>query len=430
MERHQLLVALLVMLTLGSVVVPGGALAQPDSIEAQSSTLDGNSSAVAAADSHLSCEYPMTIEDDSGETVTIEEEPESVVALNANVAQQIWEIGAQEKVTGMPVAFYTSYLEGYDERTNVIEQGGTNVLTEEIVNLDPDLIISPDTTRGQIGDLRDLNLTVYQHEQVQNLDHMVNVTELTGQLIGECEAAESLGSDLRDEIAVVDEAMEDVEPVDIYYDQGYPWTVGQGSLEHDLFTRAGANNVVPDDYLPAFGYGEVQSQEDIAEWNPEYLIISEGGEVPDGEGFQSTTAVQEDNIIEVDPNALSQHGPRNVEVLTQIAETLHPEAMEEARKGLADEGEDDGSADDGNTDDGSADDDSSADDGNTDDSTDDSTEDDSTGDDSSTDDTADEMDDTSEDDTGDDADDSGPGMTVVAALVALVALTLVATRRR
>lgn len=429
MQRHQLLVALLVVLTLGSAVAPGGALAQPDSIEAQSATLDGSSSAVAAADSHLSCEYPMELEDDSGETVTIEEEPESVVALNANVAQQIWEMGGQEKVTGMPVAFYTSYLEGYDERTNVIEEGGTNVLSEEIVDLDPDLVISPDTTRSQIDELRDLGLTVYQHEQVQDLDHMVNVTELTGQLIGECEAAEQLGTELREDIEVVDVAMEDVEPVDIYYDQGYPFTVGEGSLEHDLFTRAGANNVVPDDYLPEFGYGEVQSQEDIAEWNPEYLIISEGAEVPEGEGFQSTTAVEEDNIIEVDPNALSQHGPRNIEVLTQIAETLHPEAMEEAREELADEGEDDGSADDGSADDDSSADDStddSADDG----STDDSTDDDSTEDDSSTDDSSDEMDDASEDDSADDADDSGPGMTVVAALVALVALALVATRRR
>lgn len=351
-----------------------------------------------AQDTQYDCEYPIEVEDATGEQIRIEEEPETVVVTNANIAQHIWEMGAQEKVTGMPVAQYTAYLDGSENRTNVLETGGVNVLTEEVVDLDPDLVLAPDSTLEEdVERLRELGLTVYQYERVSDLDHMLEVTERTGQLIGECEAAADVTGETREEMEFVEEAVADEEPVDVYYDLFFPFTVGENTLENDVITRAGGNNVVN-----ASGYPQVEA-ESIVEWNPEWLIIHEGAEVPEQEAFQSTTAVQEDQIIRVDQNLFNQHGPRNVEVLVQIAEALHPEAIEEAR-----------AAQDDDTDDGTTDDDADDSGMDGDDGADGATDDGMDGDDGST----------------DDADDDGAGLTVGAAAAALVALALIAVRRR
>ena len=47
------------------------------------------------------CEFPVSVTDATGEEITIEEEPESVVAMQPSDAQILWEIGAQERVAGL-----------------------------------------------------------------------------------------------------------------------------------------------------------------------------------------------------------------------------------------------------------------------------------------------------------------------------------------
>ena len=108
------LVALLVVLTMGpaaagSVVTDG------------STGLHATDTAPSlAANEQSECSFPVETEDNTGQTVTVEEEPEEVVVLAPSAAQHMWEIGAEEKVVGMPVNQFTAYLEGSEERTNVV----------------------------------------------------------------------------------------------------------------------------------------------------------------------------------------------------------------------------------------------------------------------------------------------------------------------
>ena len=346
----------------------------------------------------LECEFPLEIEDGSGETVVVEEEPEEVVVLAPNTAQHLWEIGAKEKVTGMPVNAFTAYLEGSEERTNIADEMGMPI-QEEIVALEPDLVIADSIIPEEsVESLRDSGLTVYHTPFIASLDDMYEEVERAGQLVGECDGASQTVTETRETIDEIAETVGAEEPETVYYDMGFPFTVGEGTLENELISLAGGENIALEADEP--GYFEI-SEEVIAANDPDWIIVSEGSDVSDVTALQDSTAVEEDQIIEVNPSLISQHGPLNVVPLEQLAEAFHPEAMTEEEPTptpAPDDGDDDAMEND------------------VDDSADDGVE---------TDDAADDAEpvvDDADDATDDAADDDGPGFAIGAAVVAILAL--------
>ncbi len=370
----------------------------------------------------VSCEFPVELEDASGETVVVEEEPERVVALQPNAAQHMWSIGAQEKVVGMPVNQFTAYLNGSENRTNVLNDEGFSD-PETVVDLEPDLVLAPDIVPDEtVETLRDANVTVYRYPLINSFEQMYATVEDVGLLVGEFESAAETTASVAGTIQAIEAAVEDEASPRVYY-EFFQFTASPGTIDHEVITRAGGENIVQEsDFDPAYGQ---LSDELLVERDPEWLVLQEGAPIPDSEALQQTTAVQEDQIIRIDSNFISQHGPRTLEPLRTIAEALHPEAIESANVGQAEPAEQSrcAVADGGQTDTGSSDDqtgDGSSGDGQADDS---QTDDGESGD----------QTDTTDGETGDaatDDDADGVGFTVAGAAAALAVLGLLARRVR
>ena len=319
---QRLLVAVLVVLAAGPAAV--GSVAADGSIAVDG---DHGASAADAASAQQECEYPLELTDATGETVVIEEEPEEVVVTAPSAAQHLWDIGAREKVTGMPVNFFTSYLEGSEERTNVVGEQGA-VVQETVVDLDPDLVLAPNVTAQEnIQGLREAGLTVYHYSLATDLENVQELVRQSGQLVGECEGANEVVTGMQETIETIENAVADQDEPTVFYNLGFPFTAGSNTVEHDIITTAGGENLAAD---VDSGYVQI-SEEVLAAEDPEWIIISAGTELPDVAGIQESTAVQEDQIIEVNANLLNQHGPRTMIPLEQFAEAFHPEAIAEAR---------------------------------------------------------------------------------------------------
>ena len=319
---QRLLVAVLVVLAAGPAAV--GGVAADGSIAVDG---DHGASAAGVASAQPDCEYPLELTDATGETVVIEEEPEEVVVTAPSAAQHLWDIGAREKVTGMPVNFFTSYLEGSEERTNVVGEQGA-VVQETIVDLDPDLVLAPNVTAQEnIQGLREAGLTVYHYSLATDLENVQELVRQSGQLVGECEGANEVVTGMQETIETIENAVADQDEPTVFYNLGFPFTAGSNTVEHDIITTAGGENLAAD---VDSGYFQI-SEEVLAAEDPEWIIISAGTELPDVAGIQESTAVQEDQIIEVNANFLNQHGPRTMIPLEQFAEAFHPEAIAEAR---------------------------------------------------------------------------------------------------
>jgi iron complex transport system substrate-binding protein len=324
MDRR--LAVLIAVIVFGSVAA-GGVVADAGStgVEAAGSSIGPHDAGSPALDSATQdgCEFPLEVTDATGETIVLDEEPETVVVTAPNVAQQIWEIGAEEKVIGMPVNVFTAYLNGSEDRTNVVGDQGMAV-QETIVDLDPDLVLAPNVTFPEsIEGLRDADQTVYHYRKATDLESVMDQTERTGQLVGACAGAADVVDGMGEAISNIESAVADEPAPTVYYDLGFPFTAGGNTVENDIIATAGGDNLAAD---VGDGYFQI-SEETIAAEDPEWIIIPEGGEVPDVAGLQESTAVENDQIIEVNSNFLSQHGPRNLEPLRQFAEAFHQEAI-------------------------------------------------------------------------------------------------------
>ncbi|WP_222919018.1 PGF-CTERM-anchored ABC transporter substrate-binding protein [Natrinema sp. SYSU A 869] len=293
-------------------------------------------------ESTLECEFPLEVTDATGETITLEEPPDSVVALQPSDAQTVFEIGAEDRLVGLPDNPATSDLE-IGDRTAVTDT--YQLVPERVVDLDPDLVLAANATdEGNVEQLRNAGLTVYHFADAESLDDVRENVLTTGELTGECDGAEETVDRMDERLEIVDRALEGTDRPLAYYAMGDGYTAGSGTFIHEAMTTAGVENMA--DRAGIQGYGTI-NPETVVNENPDWIIYPDDREEPPiHESVRATTAYQEDNVLAVNANQMSQPAPQIVDAIVAIVETVHPEAYEQASDEL--EASDESAADDGN----------------------------------------------------------------------------------
>ncbi len=312
--RPLLAVALaLLVLTTGAVGVMG-------TVTAQEETTDRS--------------FPLTVTDATGEEVTIEEPPERVVTLAPSAAQTMWEIGAQDKVVG--ISSYGTYLEGADEKEVISGEEGF-VSTEEVIAQDPDLVLAPSITDDdKVEQLREAGLTVYNFENAASMDDVVEKTRLIGQLTDSYEGADARADEMEQSLEIVRTAVEGEERPSVLYLLGGQFAVGDETFINSVIETGGGTNAAAEAGIT--GYAQI-SPEVVANESPEYIIVSDGAPevIPKNEAYNSTYAVQNDQVIEINANYLNQPAPRTIQVVEDFASEWHPDAYESAKESFVEE---------------------------------------------------------------------------------------------
>jgi iron complex transport system substrate-binding protein len=282
---------------------------------------------MAAADTHTAtCSFPVSETDATGATVTVEERPERIVVLQPSAAQTVWELDARDRVVGAPVAPYTDYLEGIDEKQNVLNLDEFTVNREAVVELDADIVLAPNIVPDEtVEQLRGANQTVFKFEFGTSLEFIAEKTALTGRLIGSCDEADAVNEAYWNRI---ESAREDADRRDaprvLHYTDGF--TAGSGTFIDEIITAAGGENVAAENGVE--GYGEV-NDEAVIRWNPEVIVVADDGPgVPDTAAFESTFAVRNEQIAVVNGNYLSQPAPRIAIAIEELAAVLSDAALE------------------------------------------------------------------------------------------------------
>lgn len=276
------------------------------------------------------CSFPLTRTDATGTAVTVEDDPDRVVALHASAAQTMWEIGGSGEVVGMPVNRYTSYLEGYQRPRDVVAADEFTVVVEGVVNASPDLVLAPNVTPVEtVSKLRSAGLTVYHFEAARTIEDVYAKTLLTGQLTGNCDGAAERTARMRVRIDRVREAVADEPRPTVIYPLGGGVVAGNGTFLHELITTAGGRNLAADAGID--GYRPI-SAEEIEAADPDWLILNE--DLPRSavqmDAYNRTTAVERDQIVRINPNYANQPAPRIAVVVEQLARALHPGVLAEA----------------------------------------------------------------------------------------------------
>jgi len=274
------------------------------------------------------CTFPVTVTDATGTDVTIAEDPERVVTTNPSAAQTMWELGARDEVVG--VSQYAMYLDGAAEKGNVSGSGGLKV--EAVIGLEPDLVLVPNSSYNaepdRIGQLRSADISVVVFESGKSLDAVADKTERVGRMTGNCEAGAERAGEMRESIEHMRQALDGAErPVGLNSFFGY--TSGSETFISDIMTTGGLRNGAAEANLT--GFAQI-NEELVVQMNPEYIVVPDHAPVPSTPAYNSTTAMQEGNVIVIEAHKLQQPAPRAIEASEAILEAVHPDAYERYRQ--------------------------------------------------------------------------------------------------
>ena len=278
------------------------------------------------------CSFPYRPTDATGTTVTIDADPERIVTLNPSAAQTMWEIGARDEVVG--VSQYASYLDGADGKANVSGPSGPSV--EAVLATDPDLVLVPSSSYGAAEErteqLRAQGIPVFVFGQGTSLEFVATKTELTGRLTGNCEAGRERAAEMRQSIALMGQSIALMEqaldgeerPLGLNVFFGY--TSGANTFIGDVMATGGVRNGAADANITGF---QVLNDETVVNLDPEWIVVPENSPVPETPAYNSTTAIQEGNVVVVNTSYLQQPAPRAVIAAETILAAVHPDAYEE-----------------------------------------------------------------------------------------------------
>jgi iron complex transport system substrate-binding protein len=303
-----------------------GAPAAPGATDASASTID-------TSNTTQHCTFPHTLRDATGTQVEVNEEPERVVTLGPASAQTMWEFSAQDKVVG--VTQFAAYLEGATEKANVSGAGQARISVERVVAQNPDVVLAENVTSpGTVSKLRDAGITVYYFNNSESIDDVYRKVAVTGQLVGECDAAVDSVRSMKEEMAIVENATDGEEPKDFLYAL-FGFTAGENTFIHSGLTAAGGNNLaVGVVEFPPSGYTSV-NPETVANLSVDWVVYpGTPRAIPQNEAWNQTTAVQEGNVVAVDRDQISQPAPRVVLAVRSLAKTWYPDAYAQANESL------------------------------------------------------------------------------------------------
>lgn len=275
--------------------------------------------------------FPVTLTDDEGAEVTVEEEPRRIVTFAPSHTEIVFALGLGDRLVGVAGDFDDHPPEaGQIEGVGGAGEFGVDPNEERVIELDPDLMLTAFFGGEWKDRLRGLGVPVFT-TIAEGFDDALEDILTVGRLTGASDEAAAVVRSMREETRAVEEAVAGEEPVTCFFEVGFEggfFTVGPGAIEYELLERAGCDPVTSDagDPYPQW------SVEALVEDDPHvYLVADESAgstEAVGGRaGFRRLTAVREGRVFLVDSDLVSRPGPRLVEGLRAMAEALHPDAL-------------------------------------------------------------------------------------------------------
>ncbi len=273
----------------------------------------------------------LSFTDAVGNEIVIDSVPTSIVSLAPSVTEALYAIGAGELVTGR-----TEYCNYPEEVLEVPVVGGfsaSDISTETIIDIEPDMVIGGSTYQAEVVDaLSGTGLTAFIQEP-GSVEEIMDAMELLGSITGYLDTTAEATAEMQERIDTVVEiaaSIPEEERVTVFYEVWHdPYmTTSSQTFIGELIELAGGINIFADleeDY-PTI------STEEIVDSDPQVIVgpSSHGDQltvemIGSREGWGDISAVKNERIYVIDGDIVSRAGPRVVDALEAFALALYPE---------------------------------------------------------------------------------------------------------
>ena len=267
--------------------------------------------------------FPRSAQDGQGRSVTMQAQPTRIVSLDPGLTETAFAVGAGDDVVA------ASGAETYPSaarRLPVSLGSDGRPDAKRIRRLRPDLILAPASLAGEARSLAaQLHVPVYVGGDgtVHDIEHDV---AQVGVLTGFAERGRTLVQNMQGRIAAIRHAVGQEPPVRVFVDNGFFYTIDPNGPAGDLITLAGGVDVAADaEPGKPYPLSKLRAAKPQA-----YLALTGRGTTLAGLRKSPATkhlpAIRSGRFLLIDPTALTDHGPRVVVTLREIAHALHPSA--------------------------------------------------------------------------------------------------------
>lgn len=294
-----------------------------------SSAASGSQS--ASASSEEAAHYPITVTDQAGREVVIEDEPERLVSGYYISTSALIALDLDEKMVGIEAKAdkRAIYQFSAPELIDLPSVGSAKEFDlEGCAALEPDLVILPIKLKSAVETLEGLGIDVLLVNP-ENQEQLTEMIQLIADAANVNDKAEELLSFTAAQEQALTEALADVEKPSVYLagNSSMLSTAGDAMYQSDLIRLAGGVNVaaeITDTYWVEIDY------EQLLTWDPQYIILASDADytvedVLADPNLAGCTAVIQGNVYQM-PNVVEAWDspvPSGILGAVWMADVLH-----------------------------------------------------------------------------------------------------------
>lgn len=274
----------------------------------------------------------VKVTDRAGNEVTVPKSPERVVVAGASIVEIMSGLGVSENI--IAVDTFATDVEGLSE--DVVTFDAMNPDLEAIVALEPDLVLvntyATPTTSDVYTTLTDLGIPVAFVPVSDSFDDIYKDIEFISQVMGVPEAGEKMVSQMKSDIeglATIAATIPASEKKTVYFENNPApsmYSCGSETFVNEMIETIGAENILAAEtgWIPV-------SEEMIVEKNPDIIITNVNfiddpvSEIMSRPGWDSISAVENNQVYYVDTNATSRPTQNIVKGMEEMAKLIYPE---------------------------------------------------------------------------------------------------------
>lgn len=274
---------------------------------------------------------PISLEDDTGNTVTLRQAAQRVIALAPSITELVYAAGGGDRLVGA-----VDFSDFPPQANKLVRVGSNQKLDIEcIAALKPDLILVwfHGNAQREVEQLRALGIPMFQLDP-KHFDDIPAAMERIGLLLGTTQNADIAAKHFRDRLAKLRDKYKDISRVRVFYQV---WskpllTINDKHLISEALALCGGDNIFGKDSMLV----PQLSAESVVAANPQAILtasMTKHGNATTGRGpgdpafamwkpFSGVAAVKTGQMWTIPGDTISRNGPRILDGAEAVCNAL------------------------------------------------------------------------------------------------------------
>jgi len=270
----------------------------------------------------------LTVTDSVGNEVTLDAPAEAIVSLSPTATESLFAIGAGDQVVAVDEFSY------YPEEAPVTDLSGFTPNAEAVAANEPDLVVIQNDANDLVAQLDALDIAVLQQAPATSFEDVYDQIEALGVLTGQDDGATELVEQMTGDIdKTVADVSTDTAGTTYFHEISTDYyTTSSSGFIGQIYGLFDLVNIADEAAAEAGTDFPQMSEEAILAADPQLVYTTSGATADDvaaRPGWDGVAAVVDGNVVVLDADVASRWGPRVVDFVETVADSLDDVAADQ-----------------------------------------------------------------------------------------------------